>query len=97
MPFDEENTPEGYSCECGGSILFYDGMWCCDECNFKAPDNHKKIEPKLPELLCKSKLDEGVYDNIIREHIGVMLRAIMSQSKGTENPTKVLERIKTLV
>lgn len=37
--FDEENAPEGYRCACGGSILLYDGMWCCDKCDFEAPDN----------------------------------------------------------
>lgn len=37
--FDEESVPEGYMCACGGSILLYDDMWCCDKCGFKAPNN----------------------------------------------------------
>lgn len=37
--FDEENAPEGYKCECGGSIMLYDGVWYCDECNFEAAAN----------------------------------------------------------
>lgn len=37
--FDEENLPEGYRCNCGGSILLYDNIWCCDKCGFEAPDN----------------------------------------------------------
>lgn len=37
--FDEESAPEGYHCDCGGNILLYDNMWCCDKCDFEAPDN----------------------------------------------------------
>jgi hypothetical protein len=39
--FDEENAPEGYKCECGGSITLTDRVWYCDDCEFEAPDIKK--------------------------------------------------------
>ena len=39
--FDEENLPEGYQCECGGSITLYEDLWWCDNCDFEAPDKRK--------------------------------------------------------
>jgi hypothetical protein len=50
--FDEENLPEGYSCECGGYIMLYDDMWCCDTCDFKAPDNRTSNHDTIKCEVC---------------------------------------------
>ena len=44
--FDKESYEEGYSCECGGSIELENGIWSCNKCGFKAPDNREKKEKK---------------------------------------------------
>ncbi|GAG78139.1 unnamed protein product, partial [marine sediment metagenome] len=51
-------------------------------------------DEKLPQLLCKSGLPSGDYDDLIKDHIKIMIHAIMSESRGRENPKMVIERIK---
>lgn len=48
------------------------------------------------QQLCRSEIQEGDYDYIIKEGIKDMIHAIMKASKGKSNPKQVLERIAKL-
>jgi hypothetical protein len=54
-------------------------------------------EEKLPQLLCKSKLSSGEYDDLIKERMKSMILAIMQKSGGRENPIMVIDRIKKAI
>ena len=40
--FDEETYIEGYSCECGGIIEVFEGVWSCNQCGFRAADRRSE-------------------------------------------------------
>jgi hypothetical protein len=51
---------------------------------------------ELSQLLCKSRLPNGDYDDLIKDHMKKIIFAIMTKSRGRENPKMVIERIRKI-
>ena len=72
----------------------------CTKCYGVRGEPQREFYPpcNCPEYqqLCRSEIQEGDYDYIIKEGIKDILGSIMKASKGKSNPKQVLERIAKL-